>query len=262
MFPVITSDFYSFHMSTLEVPKLDFTEERELLVDAKEGCKKALQRIISSHLRIVTSQVLELKRNWDDCHDMFQEGCIALLESINSFDLSFQNRFCNHCKIRVRSSIMEWISNNRQIKLWTTHAVKKLVNNRKKYDYLSEEGRRLAVNELNVEESDIDLYLERSSVVYDTTSVDSDGTVNCVYDNIESCNTPDPEHLVLKSSDIKIMRTLLDKINQRHRYIIESTYFQGRQKVDIAAEMGVSVQRVAQMEKEGILALRKHLMTA
>lgn len=253
MFPTITSDFISFHHEVCGFPNLEAEEERSLLVEAKLGCKKSLQKIITTHLRVVTSQVMQLQRKLEECFDMFQEGCLALLDSVRSFDLAYQNRFSTHCFLRVKSAILEWIRNNRQIKLWNSKPLKKVMNNCKKYDYRSPEGRAKACNELEVDESVIEDFLEKSSTNYLTSYVSGEGEENCIYEAIKSDS--DIEAEFIESSEKLLIPNLMKGINDRQRYVLEQIYYCERSKSDIAGELGVSVQRVFQIEKEGIAAM-------
>src|SRR5262245_61778253 len=96
-------------------PLLDVGTERQLLVAAREGDRKAVERLVVSHLRIVYSVAKSFHRNGVALDDLMSEGTMGLLEAIRRFDLSRDNRFSTYAGWWVRARLRRFAAAQRHM---------------------------------------------------------------------------------------------------------------------------------------------------
>ena len=90
-----------------ELPKLSLAKEevRELLMKAKQGDKKALDKIIRDNInlvRFVANKYVKFGLEYDD---LVQEGIIGLIKAINKCDLKRSTSFSTYAVYWIRQSI-------------------------------------------------------------------------------------------------------------------------------------------------------------
>ncbi len=89
-------------------------EEATLGRRARAGDKKATDALVMAHLKLVNT----LARRYDQGlppADLFQEGCIGLLNAVNHFDPDRGNRFSTYAAWWIRESINRAISNKSRV---------------------------------------------------------------------------------------------------------------------------------------------------
>ncbi|CAH9016700.1 putative RNA polymerase sigma-70 like domain protein [Vibrio phage 150E35-1] len=252
MFPLVTSTtFVNVHQMALSYNTLSTEEEKQLITAAQSGCNNSLKEVVLSHLRIVTGQVLDLKRHWDDCPDMFQEGSIALLRSIQKYDVSMDNRFSTFAHASIRGAIMEWVNTKRgQFNMWTRKPLLKLLQNSAKYNLDCPVDQVRALAELNVSESDLSEYMERrqSKLETEVRTGEDQGMSVPIYDTLVAGND---EHYITDTR-MQQLNKYLPNLTERQRAVISLRFFGDRNRAQVGRELGISQQRVEQIEKQAI----------
>ena len=66
--------------------------------------------------------------------------------------------------------------------------------------------------------------------------------------------------MIKKDITYKIsIEQILDKLNDKERYIIEKRYFKDKTQVELAEELGVSQAQVSRIEKNALLRIRNKI---
>lgn len=89
-------------------------EEANLGRRARAGDKKAADALIMANLKLVSA----LARRFDQglaTQDLYQEGCIGLMNAVNHFDPNRGNRFSTYAAWWIRESINRAISNKSRV---------------------------------------------------------------------------------------------------------------------------------------------------
>lgn len=108
------------HLSLVQASRtgdiLSKDEETSLVIRAKNGDRKATERLILCHLRMVVSSARRFAPNADP-NDLVQEGVLGLMRALESFDLAKGVRFSTYAR--------EWM---RERQINHTQSVRSAVN--------------------------------------------------------------------------------------------------------------------------------------
>ena len=106
-------DVLSSYMNEVnKIPLLTAEEENALAIKAKNGDKKAAEKIVKSNLRFVVkvaNEYLNPKNTVFDITDLISEGNIGLLSAIDHFDPSKGIKFISYAVWWIRQSILKAI---------------------------------------------------------------------------------------------------------------------------------------------------------
>lgn len=92
-------------------PILTPEEEHDLIIKAKNGDKKAIEKLLLSHLQLLVKTTSSYKNSLPK-EEMFQEGMLGLMRAIKKFNPSKEIRFSTYAKYWIRSYISDYIYNN------------------------------------------------------------------------------------------------------------------------------------------------------
>ncbi len=94
---------------------LDAESEREITRKARDGDKRATERLVRSHMRLVQSVAQAYARRGLSMDDLMSEGTLGLLEAARRFDPELGNRFSTYAVWWVRQRIRRFAMSNRRI---------------------------------------------------------------------------------------------------------------------------------------------------
>ena len=89
------------------IPLLSYEEEYELALKAKEGDKKARDKIISANLRFVVSVAKKYRGQGMALEDLINEGNIGLVTAIDKFEPEKGYHFISYAVWWIRQSILK-----------------------------------------------------------------------------------------------------------------------------------------------------------
>jgi RNA polymerase sigma-32 factor len=139
------------HLSLAEasrsMPMLSKDTETELVVRAKAGDRKATERLVLSHLRMVVSSARRFAPNADP-NDLVQEGVLGLMRALESFDLSKGVRFSTYAREWMRERQLQHTQNVRSsVLLGQGHARRRATFHlTRKMEEVEQEARRAGQN--------------------------------------------------------------------------------------------------------------------
>ena len=238
-------------------PNLESNEEKSLLSLCKQGCKDAANKIAMSHLKLVISIAKKYRGYGLMEEDMTQTGICGLLKAIKNYDLNSGARFGGFSVYYIKSEIYNFIIDNwSMIKFATTHEKRKLFFNIKKLYKgelyrISDADIDKVSKELNVSKNDVkDAAIALSHQSY--LSID-DGEICKISSEFKR-----PDILYSEKQESEIILSSINSIDSRSKYIIEQRYMidKVRTREDIASELNVSQQRIAQIESAAIKQLK------
>jgi RNA polymerase primary sigma factor len=87
-------------------PLLGAEEEKVILQKAKQGCKKALDRLVCAHLRFVIKVACVYKGRGLPVIDLINEGNIGLMEALKRYDPSRNIKFTSYSVWWIRQAII------------------------------------------------------------------------------------------------------------------------------------------------------------
>lgn len=262
-------------------PILSAEEEHDLAVRLRdEGDLMAAQQLILSHLRLVVSIARGFLGYGLPHADLIQEGNIGLMKAIKHFDPDRGVRLMTFSVHWIRSEIQEYIVRNwRMVKLATTKNQRKLFFNLRQ---LKDDDRTLSTSDTERIAETLDVKPEEvremearlsggDTPLEGTTSTDAEEDNSFAPIDWLSREEDEPD-TVLEERDKnrltgEILRDALDGLDERSRRVVLARWLRTDSDgnpdpmtlQELAAELGVSAERVRQIEKKAIAKLRTEL---
>jgi RNA polymerase sigma-32 factor len=242
--------------------------------DSKE--QRYADRLVSANLRFVIKIALEYKNYGFPVLDLIQEGNLGLVRAVKSFDPDKGFRLISYGVWWIRAYIQEFILKNWSlVKIGTTQLQRRLFNHmqssQKRLQSLvghkDEHTRREALAKAvggsvrDVEEMERRLYGRDLSI--DTPYSESD-TGFSLSERLSS-DDDNVEDLISQSQDRNIqkkgMEEALQHLDDRERHIVISRHLvdDTRTLRELGEELGISKERVRQLESRALNTLRINL---
>ena len=209
-----------------------------------------LREVILENSNLIYSIASHFGNN-QDMDDLFQAGCIGMMEAYKKFDVSRGVKFTTFAYPYILGRISEYTRENHAIKL-----SKDMMRARKKVDraklYLTQEFMREPTNEelseyLNIPLENLNMLMnyKGEGVSLDETYLDD----LSLYDVIAAKDT-DYNTLVFLKQEI-------DSLGEPERTIMYERYFEDMTQSEIANKLGLSQVDVSRREKKVLVKLRK-----
>jgi RNA polymerase sigma-32 factor len=255
-----------------KIPALSAAEEKALAVRLTEQEDlSAAEELVMAHLRFVVHIARGYSGYGLPLNDLIQEGNVGLMKAVKRFDPSHDVRLVSFAVHWIKAEIHEFVLKNwRIVKVATTKAQRKLFFNlrssKKGLGWLDQSQVKAIANDLGVttkEVYEMEKRLSSSDMTFDLTPVDEDEH-NPAFYLPEEGDTPAEES---ESDDWQAkthasLFSALKQLDERSRDIISRRWLQEDDKPtlqDMAAEYGVSAERIRQIETAAIKKLRDNM---
>ena len=98
---------------TKKLKPLSFPEENTLIQSAKQGDKAALERVLLYNLKYILYAIKPCKANYRyEESDLFQEGVIALMKSLQSYNPNYGYRFGKYALANINKHVKRYVNTN------------------------------------------------------------------------------------------------------------------------------------------------------
>jgi len=266
------------------IPMLDETEELECTEKLqKDGDLQAAHRLVVAHLRYVVKVAKKYLGYGLPLADLIQEGTVGLMKAVRKFDPARHVRLVTFALHWIKAEIHEFILKNwRIVKIATTKAQRKLFfklkSSKKSLNWLSNQEISQVAADLKVSAKDVrqmemrifshdnsfdSLYnptQENALVPANYLSRESVADFNCLEDNRFN-----PE-IILEKSEWEIiasakLQEAIANLDSRSQIILHRRWLikpedEKATLEQLAVELGVSKERVRQLEERAIKALK------
>ncbi len=262
----------SYIQSVNSFPLLSQNEENKLAKRLRDyGDIQAAHRLILSHLRFVVSIARGYKGYGLPQADLIQEGNVGLMKAVKRFDPERGVRLVSFAVHWIKAEIHEFIMRNwRLVKIATTKQQRKLFFNlrsmKQRLETLNSGEVDAIAEQLNVKPDEVVEMEKRFSgkdISLEPLSEDEDdnfGPIAYLTDGSDPSQILETEqNNVLRNEGLK---QSLDCLDERSRHIIEARWLREKDTAtlhDLADELGVSAERVRQIEAKAIQKIR-HVM--
>lgn len=248
------------------LPLLTHQEEIEYGLQVKQGEERARCKLVEHNVRLVIKIAAKFTGYGLEMDDLVNEGMIGLITAINKFEPDKGNRFSTYATYWIRQAVQRAAASKSTLMRIPiqVHDLKYKIN--KVADaFIADFNREPSPEELALL-TDIPLIKVRACLAYcrgvssldEEVSEDGDTTLSQLI-AIQQINPEDRTTSDIQSVElIKILGTL----QQREQYVIKSRYglagYEPRSLEQIGRDLGVTRERVRQIEKRAIKMLLKH----
>lgn len=272
-FPLpLVNNFYAYKKYAMSIPNLTEEEEQQLLNNLTlEHCLKSAHKLILSQLKTVIYLANQYRNYGLSEEDLVQEGNIGLMKAVKNFDTKHKVRLYTYAMLWIKAEMQSFILKNWKIvKIGTTKNLKKLFFNfksiQKEMIDLNIDKRKMVdtiAQKLNVsvdEVREMEKYFTNSEVELDIYNEDDEKPVFELIDD----NTPEKAYIqnIDTEKENNLVKKALNVLNPNQVKVIEMRYYQEEKKThkEIAKLLGISSERVRQIENEALLKLKKELV--
>lgn len=269
-----TNDIKAYLSDIARHPLLSADEERSLFVTMKAGgadAYDARQKLIVSNLRLVASIARKYNHGTLSFLDLVQEGSFGLIKAIERFDYTKGYKLSTYATWWIRQSITRAMSDQGRIIRLPVH-LGEAVNKMKRTEReLTTKLNRTPTEEELARELNITIKQLRGlgKVSESPVSLEaptSEDQESCFGDFIEDKKTPLPEDMVMRKAVIEAVHSALGRLDERDamvlrlRYGIGDDVAEGKTLEQIGEELGVTRERIRQIEQRSIRILSNNGM--
>jgi RNA polymerase sigma-32 factor len=270
--PVGSLDAYIQAVSV--IPVLSVEEEQALAIRFRDDEDlEAARSLVLSHLRFVVHIARGYSGYGLNLGDLIQEGNVGLMKAVKRFDPTMGVRLVSFAVHWIRAEIHEYVLRNwRLVKVATTKAQRKLFFNlrkaKKNLIWLNQEETEAVARDLGVTPGQVTEMEKRMSardMTFDApTNEGDDGAVYGAANFLPAANA-DPAQIVeaedWEQTTQQRLMAGLDTLDERSRDIIKRRWMVDEKETlqELAAEYGVSAERIRQIENNAIKALRQQV---
>ena len=247
-------------------PRLTAEEERALARRCADGDQDAIRQMVNSNLRLVVSVAREYAGRGVPLLDLIQEGSIGLLAAAKKFDYTLDFRFSTYATKWIRQGVTRCILNHGQmirVPLHTAERMRRIDQTRNRLQQengvapTDEEVAKLCDLPVDKVRRLVQLTPEMCSL--DAPAGDSeDGTLAVLLEDLQA---PQPQEELIREELVRTLEHLLGMLNDRQRQVLR-LHFGMEDDVchsleDIGGMLGISKERVRQIEKQAMDKLQK-----
>jgi len=264
----------SFIRASMREPLLSRDHEFDLARRWRDGGdQKALHELVRSYTRLVVSTATRFRNYGLPVGDLVQEGNVGLMQAAARFEPHREVRFSTYAAWWIRSAMQDYILRNWSIvRTGTTAAQKSLFFNLRRLrariegaevdGRLTQVGRTKIAEELGVEMHEVEAMEMRLAANDQSLNATVADQSEDEWQDFLADQRPSPEEVVIGMRDArtrsKWLAEALGELTPRERTIISARRLQdqGATLEELGRELGVSKERVRQLEHRALLKLR------
>lgn len=260
---------------------LDADTERELAIAWRDNRdEQALHRLITAYMRLAISMAGKFRRYGAPMGDLIQEASVGLMKAADKFDPDRGVRFSTYAVWWIKASIQEYVMRNwSMVRTGSTSSQKSLFFNLRRVQARLEreaaaEGRvidrhdmrELIATEVGVPLRDVEMMEGRlSGSDYSLNATQSAEDEGREWIDLLQDDAPQAAEKVENNHDTDTLRqwllSALGELNDRERLIVRERKMRDDPRTldSLGTELGLSKERVRQLEAAAFIKMRKNL---
>lgn len=267
----------TFIRSSMRQPLLDRDHEWDLARRWREqGDVAALHSLVEAYVRLVVAMAAKYRNYGLPMGDLVQEGNVGLMQAAARFEPDREVRFSTYASWWIRSAMQEFILRNWSIvRTGTTAAQKALFFNLRRLrakiedrtgHLLDEEGRAKIATDLGVSQDDVEAMEVRLSATDRSLDAPISDQGEDDWQSFLAAEGPNPEDIVVGLRDAETrsawLAAALAELSERERRIVQLRRLteEGATLEELGRKLGVSKERVRQLEHRALAKLRRSLV--
>ena len=250
-----------------KMPVLDAEQENALAVRYREEQDiDAARELVMAHLRDVVKVARGFMGYGLPLTDLIQEGNIGLMKAVKRYDPEHGVRLVSYAVHWIKAEIYDYVLKNwRIVKVATTKAQRKLFFNLRKskqrLGWLTNDDVDNLSENLNVDVNtvrEMESRLSGSDVSFDMPADNDDDSFTASPEQYLTNEAADPARIVERQEYTaqrnESLALAIKELDQRSRDIVTRRWLSDEKPTlhDLAAEYGVSAERIRQIEKRAM----------
>ena len=271
--PTLDPNLDSLHLYLLgvgQVPLLTASEEVALAKRIERGDLDAKRRMIEANLRLVVSIAKNYVGRGLSLLDLIQEGSIGLIRAVEKFDHRRGYKFSTYGSWWIRQAVSRAVGDRARTIRLPVHITEKLTLMRRTREAMtahdgSEPGEERLAAELGMSRVATRelVHLERLPLSLDEP-IGEDGDAR--RGDFVAADCADPSEAASESAERREVRSVVGGLPARKRRVIVERFGFGegerRTLEQVGRGLGVTRERVRQIEKEAFRELEERLITS
>lgn len=256
-------DMGQFLRDISQYPLLSEQEEKSLAASCARGDEAAVRKMVSSNLRLVVSVAKEYAGLGVPLLDLIQEGSIGLLTAAKKFDPDYGFRFSTYATKWIRRGVTQCLRDHANVIRIPSYTMEKIRSLQKAKAELSLRGQEITDEKLaQILGVSTEKVQKLMQLIPSVTSLDApfgeDGGISLQLEDVQS---PHPQQKLIREELAAVMEMLLSRLTERQQKVLR-LHFGMEDEVchsleDIGVYLGVSKERVRQIEQQAMLRLKK-----
>lgn len=275
--PIVSSPGNNLSSYLAYIKKIDILtplEEQQLALKwFEKDDKNAAQSLIIAHLRFVVYIARSYAGYGLPLSDLIQEGNVGLMKAVKRFDPHRGVRLVTFAVYWIRAEIHEYILQNwRIVKVATTRSQRKLFfnlrSNRQRLAWLNSDEIKAVANDLKVPEKDVremEMRLGYQDKSFEASN-DADDEDDSAPEHYVDDSSMNPAALVERGQwEEQLHQAItnaMSDLDPKSRHIVEARWLSPQKATlkELGESMGVSRERIRQLEAIAFSKVRQHLV--
>ena len=245
-------------------PRLTIQQERQLAMGCAEGDEEAIRQMVVSNLRLVVRIAREYAGRGVPLLDLIQEGSIGLLAAAKKFDYTLDYRFSTYATKWIRQGIGRCLLNHSgliRVPRHTQELIRKVLTVRSDLEKAGETSTAaLIAAQMQMPEKKVEELLQLIPEVCSLDAPVGSEEESALQLLLEDIHAPQPQEELVRQELKHTLDSLLSMLTKRQQQILRLHFGMDdglcRSLAQIAEEMGISKERVRQIEKQAMEKLR------
>ena len=249
------------------IPLLTAKEEIQLSNRIKKGDEQARKGMIRGNLRLVINIAKRYMYLGIPLLDLIEEGNLGLMKAVDKFNPKKGYRFSTYAAWWIKQGITRSISDQGKMIRVPVYMNDLIAKWKKKKERLSQKLKRIPTDQEIAKKlrlpkdkiEQINFWMSSSTSSLEAPIGDEDESQ--VSDLIEDTTTQAPDAVIEQFLDKERLDNLLDIMTERERQILDMRFglidSQTKTLAEVAKKLGVSRERIRQIEYAALKKLRK-----